>query len=157
MLPMLRAVGRFLNDHAVALQTAAAIVSTVAIGWGAFQVYWGRQALDAQATAVALQSSRAILAQIEQNPAAYATLTGVDEGTVAKAAFINSIVSMFSEQFIFWKAGVLPAELWSQFRVDLCDFVMLPSVQPQVVSNIGRGSYPVDFKNELIRCGVKVP
>lgn len=154
MLIILRSATGFLRLHADAIQTFMAIVSTVAVVWGAIEVKKGRQALDAQATAAALQSSRAIHAQIEQNPAIYAKLAGVDEATAAQAVFITSIVSMFSEQFYFWHAGVLPNDHWERFRKDLCEFVMLPNVQPQVVANIGRGSYPIDFKYELIRCGV---
>jgi hypothetical protein len=157
MIAMLRSAARFLRDHADAIQTLTAVVSMGAIIFGAIQVMNGRKALDAQATAAALQSSRAILAQIEQNPAISAKLHGVDEATAAQTAFINGVVSMFSEQFLFSQADVLPRDHWDRFRKDLCDFVMLPDVQPQVVSNIGRGSYPLDFKHELIRCGVKVP
>ncbi len=83
-------------------------------------------------------------------------LADVDEETAKRAIFITGMVSLFSEQFYFWQGGVLPTDHWERFRKDLCDFVMLPTVQPQVVANIGRGSYPIDFKHELIRCGVKV-
>lgn len=144
-----------LKNHAAAIQTAAAIVSACAIIFGAVQVWWGRQALDAQATAAALQSSRTILAQIEQNPSTFAKLQGVDEDVAAQAAFINNMMSLFSEQFLFAQAGVLPADVWKHFRMDMCHFVMLDGVQPQVVGNIERGSYPVNFEHELIRCGVK--
>jgi hypothetical protein len=144
-----------LKKHADAIQTAAAIVSAGAIIFGALQVLWSRQALDAQATAIALQSSRAVLAQIEENPTTYAKLAGVDEALVLNAVFINSAISLFSEQFYFSQAGVLSSDHWERFRLDLCNFVMLDGVQPQVVSNIGRGSYPLDFKHELIRCGVE--
>jgi hypothetical protein len=152
---MLVRITGLLKRHADAIQTAASIVSAVAIIFGAFQVLWGRQALDAQATAAALQSSRAILSQIEQNPSTFAKLARVDEAVVTQTVFINNIISLFSEQFYFAQAGVLPDDQWERFRLDLCDFVMLGDVQPQVVSNIERGSYLVDFKHELIRCGVK--
>lgn len=148
-------MGGFFKQHADSIQAIAAIVSAGAIIFGAFQVLWGRQALEAQATAAALQSSRSILAQIEQNPKIYAKLTGGDEALVSQAVFITNVISLFSEQFYFWKAGVLPSDHWERFRTDLCDFVMLPSVQPQIASNIGRGSYPMDFKHELIRCGLR--
>ena len=116
------------------------------------QLSEGRKVLEAQALSAALQNSRAILTGVQSDPALMAGLAGANPTDIARSAFINRVVSMFSEQLILSEMNILPKNYWDNFRPDLCDFVTLSTVQKQIESNIERDTYPQAFVKELEAC-----
>jgi hypothetical protein len=142
----------WLAFHKDKISSIASIVSVIAFLFATYQVYLGRQILEAQASVAALQNARAFLVQIENNPQAAAEIYKVDSATLKKSVFINSMISLYSEQFILWDRGILNDDHWKIFKSELCSFVENPMVSTRVISNIKNNSYPEDFTEILNDC-----
>ena len=117
-----------------------------------YQLNETRKVLEAQTLASSLSDGRDLLSDLTDDPDLAEKMFQIHKDALSGTIFVQKMMSLFSEQQIYFASGMIDKRYWEKIRRDLCEFSTQTATKPIVESLLKRDVYPPDFTTTVELC-----